>query len=77
MATNDDMNYADEDANTTDPDTTDIETDEEQPPLEDQELEIFKESLQGRSKNTIKAYLTAFREWCVDAWRALGERISL
>ena len=61
-----DINYETEaettEAETTDPETTEDEAAQgEAAPLEDIELEVFKESLQGRSKNTITAYLGAFR----------------
>ena len=49
------------DAETTDAETTDAETTEEElDELPDQELEIFKEKIQGKSKATIRSYLQQF-----------------
>ena len=49
------------DTPTTDAETTDVETTEEElDELPDQELEIFKEKIQGKSKATIRSYLQSF-----------------
>ena len=52
MADNEDMGTTTE-GETTEPETTEEEDNVE--PLPDQELEIFKESLQGKSKATIRS----------------------
>ena len=54
---NDDTEAETTEAETTEPETTEDEAES----LGDLELEVFKESLQGRSKNTITAYLGAFK----------------
>ena len=51
------------DAETTDAETTEAETTEEElDELPDQELEIFKEKIQGKSKATIASYLNQYRK---------------
>ena len=63
MATSSDMTDKpyESDATTTEAETTDAETTEEEiEPLGDLELEVFKESLQGKSKNTISTYTRMF-----------------
>ncbi len=57
MADNEDMGTTTE-GETTEPETTEEEDNVE--PLPDQELEIFRESLQGKSKATITSYTQAY-----------------